>query len=107
MKFAEGLTPRGRAQGFISLGKVLEKTINSLGIKKRLGEARAISAWEKAVGPQIASQTQPLKIQDGKLIVKVESSTWKNELVFLKQELIGKLNQSVGEEVVADIIFVN
>ena len=47
-----------------------------------------------------------VSIKRGKLFVRVKTPTWRNELVFLKSEIISKLNRRVGKKVVKDIVFV-
>jgi predicted nucleic acid-binding Zn ribbon protein len=88
------------------IGRILDSVVESLGLKKKLDEGKAILIWEKAVGEKIANHTRPLRVEGSKLFVEVSGSSWRNELTFLKPEIIQKLNSAAGSEVVDDIIFV-
>lgn len=63
--------------------------------------------WAKVVGDRIASQSTPLRVRDSILFVKVQNASWRNELVFLKGNIIQELNQSVKANVLKDIVFTN
>ena len=89
------------------LGGVLQNLLKSLGLEKRMKEQDIIINWEKIVGNNIAENTKPFKIEGAKLFLKVKSSAWRNELFYLKKELISKLNDSAKQELVKDIIFLN
>jgi len=90
-----------------SLGSVLGNLLKDLGLEKRIKEQDIIINWEKIVGNNIAENTKPFKIEGTKLFLKVKSSAWRNELFYLKKELITKLNDSAKQELIKDIIFLN
>ncbi len=50
------------------------------------------SLWAKAVGHQIARQTEPFKFKDDTLSVKVTTSAWMQQLQFMKEEILEKVN---------------
>jgi len=88
------------------IGKILDSLAHTLGLKKKMDEEKVMALWEKAVNRKIAERTRAIKIQGSKLLVEVSGSSWRNELTFLKPELIRKLNSLVGRVVIDDIIFV-
>ena len=87
------------------IGIAIESTLKQLGLGEKLKQYEVLELWPKIVGEQIAKITQVEHIRDGKLFVSVTHSTWRNELIFLKKELIVKINQAVSPNVVKDIIF--
>jgi predicted nucleic acid-binding Zn ribbon protein len=87
------------------VGKVLGALLEDLGIGKKLKQYEAVRVWQDVVGEKIAAVAVPTKIVNGTLIVKVEKSTWRNELSLLKREIIAKINASLKEEIVKDIKF--
>jgi len=89
------------------IGSVLGNLLKDLGLEKRIREQELIINWEKIVGNNIAENTKPFKIEGTKLFLKVKSSAWRNELFYLKKELIAKLNDSAKQELIKDIIFLN
>jgi hypothetical protein len=66
---------------------------------KRSGAAIPRAEWTTIVGSRIAARTRVGKIWKGVLTIKVASSSWSNELSFLKPDLIRKL-QRAGHDVV-------
>jgi predicted nucleic acid-binding Zn ribbon protein len=87
------------------LGEALEELVEKLGIKKKLREYEAVERWEEVVGQQIGRVTRATKITKGVLFVRVRTGTWRNELRMRKQEIIRKINQVLGDEIVVDIRF--
>ncbi len=72
-----------------------------LGLLKKLGltdharRLRISAAWAQAVGPEIATRTQPQSFNRGVLVVKSSSAAWQNELTFLKAEIITRVNEAL------------
>ena len=89
------------------IDQVLNRTLKGLKIEKRIKEETVILNWNRVVGERIAKESNPLKVKDSILFVKVENASWRNELVFLKSNIIRELNQSVGENVIKEIVFTN
>ena len=63
------------------------------------------SIWPKIVGANMAKKTMPLKIIGKKLYLTVETSAWMEELKYLKEDIIKKINNDLKQEAVEDIIF--
>ncbi len=86
--------------------EILDDLTRSMGLKRRMDEERAIMCWGEVVGERVRGHTKPLKVRRGMLFVEVKSPVWMNELVFLKGEIISKLNSRLKCKVVNDIVFV-
>jgi predicted nucleic acid-binding Zn ribbon protein len=89
-----------------ALGDVLKEVVGSLGIQPQIKKYEIVNLWSEVAGQQVAKVTRAREVRDGRLFVEVESSAWRNELFYLKQELIQKLNRRVGQQVIHDILFV-
>lgn len=89
--------------------KSLRSTLNSLlkqyGLDVKIKQYEVFNVWQEAVGEHIAKVAIPQKIDRGVLIVKVEKPVWRNELVYMKGEIIEKVNKLLKEEIVKEIIF--
>lgn len=88
-----------------SISIALDELINGLGIKRKLQEYDAVVYWDIIVGAQIAKVTTATQIKKGVLRIKVKTSTWRNELTIRKKEIIERLNNYLGTEIVNDIKF--
>lgn len=90
-----------------TLGDALEKLIRSLGMEGRLEEQRAVERWAQVVGDRIALHTRAVKYDGGRLFVECDSAPWSQELFYMKQEILNRLDRSLGKPLVRDIIFTN
>lgn len=88
-----------------TLGEALDELVESLGIKKKLREQEVFTLWDEAVGERIAKVAKPTRILKGTLFISVSNGTWRNELNMRKQEIVGRLNEILAEEIVKDIKF--
>jgi predicted nucleic acid-binding Zn ribbon protein len=88
-----------------SVHTALDELIGNLGIQRKLKEYDAVRFWSDIVGEHIAKATEPVRIQQGVLVVKVKTSAWRNELTLQKKMLVERLNAALGERVVKDIRF--
>ena len=88
-----------------SIGKVMNSMLKNLGIENIIKENEVLLIWDEIVGSRIADNSQPEKIQHGVLFVKVKNDSWRNELLFKKKVIIGKLNNRLGKKIVKEIRF--
>jgi hypothetical protein len=56
-------------------------------------EARAYSAWARAVGDPVAGGTRPKAFRRGQLTIECASSVWANELTYLGPEILRRMNE--------------
>jgi len=88
-----------------AMSGIMDAMIIDLGIGPRLKKAEVIDKWSEVVGEHISKVTKPLRIDGETLFVHVTSSSWRNELTFLKKELIARVNEAVGKKIIKEIIF--
>jgi predicted nucleic acid-binding Zn ribbon protein len=89
-----------------SIGDVLFPILKKRGMTSKIEENSIRKLWPKAVGPQIASQTQPDSLRNGTLFVKTVSSVWVQQLHFMKEEILGKLNKIAGKSPIKEMRFI-
>ena len=90
-----------------TLGDALGKLVRSLGMEGRLEEQQAVDRWAQVVGDLIALHARAVYFEGGKLVVEVDSAAWRQELFYMKQEILNRLDRSFGKPLVQDIIFTN
>jgi hypothetical protein len=88
------------------LGQVLEKSLKRMEISTRLDEYAVWPIWNDTVGITIARNAQPEKIRNGTLFIKVTSPVWMQQLQYMKDMIMEKLNQRLKTGVVKNIFFV-
>jgi predicted nucleic acid-binding Zn ribbon protein len=80
--------------------------VRSLGIEKKVKQNEALIRWSEIVGEQVSQVTRVDRVQDGILLVKVSSSAWRNELVYMKKDILERIYSSIGKGVIEDIRFI-
>lgn len=88
-----------------SLGEALRELLRNLEIETKVKQHLAAASWGKIVGENVAKVTEVDKVENGILFIKVESSAWRNELLFMKRNIIQKINTFLGDEIIRDIRF--
>lgn len=61
--------------------------------------------WSDLVGPTVAQNTEPVGLNRGVLYLWVRSSSWMQQLTFMKDHIQHTLNQKMGKQVVKNIRF--
>lgn len=88
------------------LKEAIEQMLNVYKLKRRFDETSLIAVWPELMGKAVANRTSQLYIRERKLFIKVDSSVLKNELVMIRSEILKKMNERAGSNVLDEIIFV-
>ncbi len=81
--------------------------VADLGLEHKLRECRARQVWDEAVGPALAAQSRPLRVRNGRMEVAVPSAVWRNQVSFMKQDIIAKVNELAGQDTIRELILLN
>jgi len=87
------------------LGNILKSYCNREGLNRRMTEQRLLDVWEEAVGEGVAQRTEPIRIKNRVLFLKVTNSVWMQQLQFMKELIIKKLHEKTGVDFLQDIRF--
>jgi hypothetical protein len=79
------------------LGEILQKILKKRNIPHTSTDRYLVNIWRRAVGPQIAAQTHPDTLKRGALFVRVSAPVWLHQLQFMKEEILGKINELSGK----------
>jgi predicted nucleic acid-binding Zn ribbon protein len=83
---------------------VLQQFLRENRLDVKLKERQLIESWEELMGKTISRSTKKIYIKDGKLFVVISSSVIRNELHMLKQEIVKKLNEKAGEDIISELV---
>jgi predicted nucleic acid-binding Zn ribbon protein len=89
----------------VALGRLLDKVLDAHRRQRNDPLSRIWEQWQPSVGLSVAANTRPVSLKGGCLLVCVSSSVWLQELQFLKNNLVDRLNALLEEELVHDIRF--
>ena len=91
-------------KGNSPIGEAIEKWLDALKLRRKYNEVSVINAWEEVMGKSVSNRTQKLYVRDKKLYVHIESAVVKNELAMMRKQIIGRLNEHIGQVVVEELI---
>ena len=84
------------------LTEALFAYLRESGLEQPVLEVQVEEIWPKVMGSLVASMTRSVEVKDGMLIVKVNSAALKAQLFENRFELVKKLNEAVGANVIKD-----
>ncbi len=85
------------------IGSLLNDYLRESGLEKPLLEHRVVEKWPDVMGPMVARLTRKVELKNGVLYVHISSAALKAQLFECRRELVIKLNESVGGNVVDDV----
>ena len=92
-----------RRQNSEQVGAVIAQFLREQGLEKPFLEHKLIEAWPSLMGPLVQKYTGNIEIKNGVLLVQIKSAALRQELFIARHQLIEKLNNEVGAEVINDI----
>ena len=72
------------------LGEIITPALDKLAAGE---EARAYTAWARAVGAPVTGGTRPKAFRRGQLTVECASSVWANELTYLGPQILRRMDE--------------
>jgi len=90
---------------WLTAGDVLKNLLRDRGLEEGVRRHSALLGWEEVVGRRIAGRARPREMRGKTLFVEVDGSAWIQELTFLREEILEKLNRRVGGDALDRIIF--
>ena len=96
---------RKKQKELVPLGTVLPNLLKSIRTGSDAQLVEVWELWDDVVGETIAKNARPAAFKGKLLLVEVSSSTWMHQLQFLKADIIEKINDAFGKEMVDEIKF--
>jgi len=87
-----------------TLGQAIDKMLRKFDIEKPVRQGESLFIWDEIVGKTISSHTTPEKVSYGKLYIKVDSPSWRNELLFRKDEILKRINKKLNKANIREIV---
>ncbi|MFN5324080.1 MAG: DUF721 domain-containing protein [Bacteroidota bacterium] len=94
-----------RNQNDSSLGDIIRQLTEEYRLKDKLDQVSVQRIWESALGTAISRNTKEVTFKKGALKVRIASASLRQELEIRKTEIIAKLNEELGSELVKEISF--
>jgi predicted nucleic acid-binding Zn ribbon protein len=88
---------------FETLGDVLNHVIRKHAGRKDTEMLRVWQLWDALFTDDITTHARPAAFKDHLLIVHVSNSAWLYQLRFYKNDMIQRLNDALGKELINEI----
>ena len=79
----------------VNIASVLGKSSNALGLEGNIRYYKIWSRWEKIAGKTVAAHARPARIRGQTLIVRVDHSSWMQELSLLTPQIMAKIAEEL------------
>ena len=105
-KDVQPASPRLRGGlSFSPLASVLEEIIQRLGLDETVSKGAAVVLWPEVVGEAVARVTSPETVRGSALVVTVADSAWLQQLRYMEEAIVERLNAAVGRPVIEGLYF--
>lgn len=88
------------------IGRSISSLLRNMGIEVKVKEHQAINEWNTIVGEKVGRVTKAQRVVDGIIFVKVKNSSWRNELIYMRQEILIKIDKTVGRGIIKEVRFI-
>jgi predicted nucleic acid-binding Zn ribbon protein len=96
---------RPRNQKATPVGDLVKSLIQKLDAEKDIDEDDLLKVWERAAGKKASEHSRPVALFRKDLKIKVESSSWIQELTLNKRQILKKLQSHFGRDKIKDLKF--
>ena len=89
-----------RSAEAVPLGSIVEGLFDRKEFRSGGHVGRLASRWETIVGEKLASETSPLRLESGVLVVAASTAAWAAQVRFLAEEIRRRADLELGSELV-------
>lgn len=90
-------------RGAQSIGDVLTLFIRENGMEQHFLEKEAVRLWPEVMGPTVARLTRSVEMDRGTLRVRISSAALRSQLFDCRHQLIARINEAAGRNIIQDI----
>lgn len=85
------------------LGRILQHLQKTTSLGMQLDRAQIWEKWPEIVGDPLWFHGKPVKFRRKKLYIEVDSSVWLHNYAYVKPDIIHRINDLAGYELVVDL----
>jgi predicted nucleic acid-binding Zn ribbon protein len=86
-----------------NMGEALSEWLDRYRLRQGTDNSRVLQAWDEVMGPSVARQTSRKKVENGVLIIQLDSSVVRKELLMVKAKIVSAINEHVGRSAIKDL----
>jgi predicted nucleic acid-binding Zn ribbon protein len=81
-----------------SLGALLPKLLDEMGLGATADAVQVIRAWDDALGPEFRAHCRPDGVRNGVIHARVSDSAWMQRVQLEKPRIFARLRAALGEK---------
>jgi hypothetical protein len=86
------------------IGEAIRRFLEKSRLRDGLQAARIEEVWEQIMGKTVAQYTTRIRLFQQKLMIETPVAPLKQELMYQKPQIIARVNEAFGQEVVKEVI---
>ncbi|GAB7192157.1 hypothetical protein NUM3379_28660 [Kineococcus sp. NUM-3379] len=86
------------------VGPVLERLVGERGWREPVSVGGVFGRWDTVVGAEVAQHCRPEAFDEGKLVVRAESTAWATQVRLLVPTVLRRLDEELGSGVVTQVL---
>lgn len=92
-------------QGHEQIGSLLTAVLNSNPVlAENYRKHKIKSLWSEISGEYVAKATEEISFDRRKMYVKVKSSIIRNEMMLIRNQLVARINKTIGVDMIDELI---
>jgi predicted nucleic acid-binding Zn ribbon protein len=88
----------------ISMGDAIKQFLKKSRLKTGIQALQIEEVWAQLMGKTIAKYTEKIQIINQTLFIETSVGPLKQELVYQKEQIIKRVNEALGENVIKDVV---
>ncbi len=90
--------------GEYSMQDAIQQFLKKSRLKGGIQALQIEEVWERIMGKTIAKYTDKIQIINGTLYINTQVAPLKNELLYQKNQIIERVNESLGEKIITEVV---
>ncbi|HUY26938.1 MAG TPA: DUF721 domain-containing protein [Candidatus Binataceae bacterium] len=95
-----------RSRPIVNIASALQPILDRLDIEGEFGLSRLMRAWPEIAGETIARRTEVVALRFHTAVIKVSGAMWIQELSLMKTQILARVRETIGDDIVRDIRFI-
>ena len=88
----------------LTIGEALQRFLKKSKLKNGIQALQIEDAWEQIMGKTISKYTDKIEIVNATLFITTSVAPLKNELLYQKEKIKERVNETLGERVIKDVV---
>lgn len=88
----------------LTIGEALQQFLKKSKLKNGIQALQIEDAWEQIMGKTISKYTDKIEIVNATLFITTSVAPLKNELLYQKEKIKERVNETLGERVIKDVV---